>query len=57
MAPPIAAAMAKAMPVLPDVGSMIVSPGFMTPLVSASLIMLMAGLQRHVSYRTWYAAL
>ena len=46
MAPLIAAAMAKAMPVLPDVGSMMVSPGFMTPLASASLIMLMAGLQR-----------
>ncbi len=51
MAPLIAAAMAKAMPVLPDVGSMMVSPGFMTPLASASLIMLMAGLQRSDCYR------
>lgn len=41
----MAAAIARAMPVLPDVASMRVSPGFMRPLSSASLIMLMAGLQ------------
>ena len=49
--------MAKAMPVLPDVGSMMVSPGLMTPLASASLIMLMAGLQRLKCCMAWYVGL
>ena len=40
----MAAAMARAMPVLPEVGSMRVSPGLMRPFASASFIMLRAGL-------------
>ena len=40
----MAAAMARAMPVLPEVGSMRVSPGLIRPFASASFIMLRAGL-------------
>jgi len=42
--PLMAADMARAMPVLPLVASIRVSPGCMRPAFSASLIMLMAGL-------------
>ena len=42
--PLMAAAMASAMPVLPEVASISVSPGFITPLRSASWIILNAGL-------------
>ncbi len=42
--PLMAAAMASAMPVLPLVASMSVSPGLSAPFRSASLIMLSAGL-------------
>ena len=43
--PLMAAAIARAMPVLPEVASMRVSPGLMSPFRSASWIMLMAGLR------------
>ena len=49
--PLMAAAMAKAMPVLPEVASIRVSPGLMRPFSSACLIMLMAGLQREGAVR------
>ena len=42
--PLIAAAMARAMPVLPEVASIRVSPGLIIPFLSASTIMLIAGL-------------
>ena len=42
--PFIAAAIASPMPVFPDVASMMVSPGLMSPAFSASVIMLSAGL-------------
>jgi hypothetical protein len=44
----MAAAMASAMPVLPEVASIRVSPGLIAPRASASLIMLNAGLCNHV---------
>ncbi len=40
--------MASAMPVLPEVASIRVSPGLIAPRASASLIMLNAGLCNHV---------
>lgn len=49
--PLIAAAIARAMPVLPEVASIRVSPGLMRPFSSACLIMLTAGLQRETVVR------
>jgi len=43
--------MARAMPVLPLVASIRVSPGLMAPRASASLIMLRAGLQSGAQLR------
>ena len=53
--PLMAAAMARAMPVLPEVGSMRVSPGLMRPFSSASLIMLMAGLYSQLRIGQYFA--